>query len=508
MTLESETIAVDGFGSFEEMQKAHLALMRALKPNQKSDAAPSGVPEIAAFVARGQKTGAVLAKETERQAAQNILDYWSVETISLSDINEKEWAPPKLAPFDQTRAGGESAPANDEAAAQKRRDARKQIQLAATARLWRDSGRSEGYLLYGQAIEDASAFAASDPDIAELVKASEAAAKARKRNIFLTMSVAAIILLLVAGLWFSLWDNAKSKAHIAQLEAQQLEKRSNQVVQKNDADVQDLQTKITELEKQLSSRRVAVSAEISETVPDAVLRAEASARIAGGQSPTAASQLGYIWLGSDPLPNLQDPVTSAPVKPTAATVGSTYIVNKNLVLRSGLPSPDYIQTTSAGVVPEQTVVTLRSAPQPYGRPTPASLLNPKSGPAPAGAPAVSPTTNQFWAQVEVQPSDKPIVYVEYATGGAAVAQPFVQKLKALGYRIPGVESTDLAKGLNEIRYYYAADKTSAEKLVADIKAMGPQGAVPIHVVDLTAKAGSRNFPGVVELWTDLSGAAQ
>lgn len=514
MTLESETTAVDGFASFEEMQKAHLALMRAVKPNQKSDTAPSGMSEIAAFVARGQKTGAVLGKETERQAAQNILDYWSVETISLSDINEKEWAPPKLAPFDQNKAGGEGSPANDEAAAQKRRDARKQIQLAATARLWRDSGRSEGYLLYGQAIEDASAFAASDPDIAELVKTSQIAAKTRQtRNwIYILAAVIVALIALIAVLASAWLSSARREADSEARLAQQQAKRSDQVAQSNDADVQVLQAKVNELEKQLSGKNVAVPAEISETLPDAVLRAETSARIAGGPSSAPGPQRGYIWLGSDPLPNLQNSATSALVKPTAAAIGSSYTVNKNLVLRSGLPSqPDYIQTASAGIVPDQTIVTLRSAPKPYARPTPASLLNAKSGPAPAGsptAPVVPPMTDQYWAQVEIQPSDKPIVYVEYATGGAAAAQPFVQKLKTQGYRIPGVESTDLAKGLNEIRYYYAADKTAADKLAADIKAMGLASVVPIHTVDLTAKAGSRNFPGVLELWTELSGAGQ
>jgi hypothetical protein len=84
---------------------------------------------------------------------------------------------------------------------------------------------------------------------------------------------------------------------------------------------------------------------------------------------------------------------------------------------------------------------------------------------------------------------------------------FADQIQARGYRIPLVDSSDLAKGLNEVRYYFPADRKAAEKLAADtaatLQSLGYRMPSRTKAVDLSAKAGPRNVPGVLELWVDL-----
>lgn len=53
----------------------------------------------------------------------------------------------------------------------------------------------------------------------------------------------------------------------------------------------------------------------------------------------------------------------------------------------------------------------------------------------------------------------PIVYIQYTTAPAADADQFAQKLRDLGYQVPGIEATPLAKGLNEVRFFMEATGT-------------------------------------------------
>lgn len=114
---------------------------------------------------------------------------------------------------------------------------------------------------------------------------------------------------------------------------------------------------------------------------------------------------GFIWLGSDAAPNLVDSAGQS-LKPSSAAVGGSYSVTKNLVLRTALPSPEYIQSDSAGTIPEQTAIKLLASPVPFQRPGPAA----SNSAAPVSGSA--PTIIQYWAQIEMRISDQPIVYVE------------------------------------------------------------------------------------------------
>ncbi|MDA9393096.1 hypothetical protein WN73_21505 [Bradyrhizobium sp. CCBAU 45394] len=467
--------------------------MRTLRPTLGSGDTSSAKPTIEEFVERARNSGACLQDAAERQAAQNILDYWSAETVSVEDIG-KDWTPDRLVPFDPA-AGGTSEPSTERVAA--RLNARKKIQLAAAARLWKDSGQATGYLLNGSALAEAEKFAKGDRDLSDLVFASRSKVAAQRRNMWILV----VCVVLVAIIAWLLNDRAAEQRKLAQLDAQRTAVLAERAAERSAAQVDLQETKIKALTQELKSAKLSAPAEITETVSEAVVMDQTKARIA--KKPGLQNLRGYIWLGSDAAPNLLD-TNGAPVEPSAAVPGNSYSVSKNLVLRAAPPSADYLQSESAGVVPEQSTIKLVGAPVPYKRPAPASL---KSTAPAAGAPQ---TVLQYWAAVEVQVSDQPIVYIEYASANPALAQTMSQKLKGQGFRVAGVEASDLAKGISEIHYYFADDKPATERLSAALgtalKELQWGGVQVPKVVDVTSQKGARNFPGVLELWIDLSAA--
>lgn len=482
------------FSSLDDLQHAHVELMKTLRPTLGSGDTSSAKPAIIKFVERAKNTGACIQDTAERQAGQNILDYWSAETVSVEDIS-KDWTPEKLLPFDP-EAGGRTEPSAERLAA--RLNARKKIQLAAAARLWKDSGQATGYLLNGSALAEAEKFAQEDREIKDLVFASRTKVSAERRNTWILV----VIVFLLAIIGWLLIDRTAEQRKLAQLEAQRNTIIAERSAARDAAQVDSQEAKIRALTQELRSAKLSAPAEITETVPEAVVRDQAQARISN-KDPSSAALRGFIWLGSDAAPNLLDS-GGAPVKPSVASVGGSYSVSKNLVLRTSLPSADYIQGDSAGIVPEQTTIKLVAAPVPYKRPAPAGS---KAAAPTSGAPS---TTVQYWAQIEVSISDKPIVYIEYAASDATNVQTLGQKLKSQGFRVPGVEPSDLAKGINEIHFYFADDKTAAERLSAAVNAALKElqwsGVQAPKVVDMTSQKGPRNFPGVLELWIDISSA--
>lgn len=166
--------AAEPFPSAIELVKAHLQLRHALSAGGVTKDGQTAA-DIRAFVERVQATGAVLADENERRTAQGILDYWSTELLSLPGAAEDHFTSVLLAPFDGAHVASKVGESGAVAKAIED-ESRELIRLAATARLWRDSGRQYGYLLVDKAaIDQAARFRNLDPDISELVTASESA---------------------------------------------------------------------------------------------------------------------------------------------------------------------------------------------------------------------------------------------------------------------------------------------------------------------------------------------
>jgi len=191
------TSASARFPSFPDLQREHTELMRRLRPSGEPMDESQRRSLIGDFIERAKNTGAILDGD-ERQAAQSILDYWSAEIVSASDIDDK-WDLPKLLPF-EGRAERSEPPAD---VIQKRVQARRDLELAAAARLWKSSD-NDGYLLAGRALEEAAAHQ-TDPDVAELVRASrvyvdgkERERRLKRRWFAAVMSLALIALVLAA----------------------------------------------------------------------------------------------------------------------------------------------------------------------------------------------------------------------------------------------------------------------------------------------------------------------
>ena len=85
-----------------------------------------------------------------------------------------------------------------------------------------------------------------------------------------------------------------------------------------------------------------------------------------------------------------------------------------------------------------------------------------------------------------------------------------QKLKAIGYKVPGEERVDTAQGRREVRYFYPPDKDDAEKLAQDTtKALADLGLPDKPAVTTRSMldySGKKSAPGVLELWLDLTAA--
>jgi hypothetical protein len=96
----------------------------------------------------------------------------------------------------------------------------------------------------------------------------------------------------------------------------------------------------------------------------------------------------------------------------------------------------------------------------------------------------------------------PRVYVHFAAsaaGGPAIAQHLVRRLKAEGFAAEA-RAVDFPIASPSIRYFFAADRDSAEALSATLEGQVPGGAAP-PVVDFT-HFEPKPQPGNLEIWVD------
>ncbi|ESW85378.1 hypothetical protein X773_08105 [Mesorhizobium sp. LSJC285A00] len=226
---ETETPA--DFISLSDIRIAHLELMRIASSNEavdpsmsRSDKAGAETTEasidntapdaqaIRDFLAKARRAGSTIARESDRRAAQRILDYWSAELVTRPGITSADVSPVRLASFAgggglettepiavavdsesasreindsgtvaiavpesmavATKDGAESGDgfASDDELSSDELTERFRIRVAAQARQWKNTGYP-GYLLRGEALKEAAELP-QGPDIAEFVEAS------------------------------------------------------------------------------------------------------------------------------------------------------------------------------------------------------------------------------------------------------------------------------------------------------------------------------------------------
>jgi hypothetical protein len=176
--------ATERYSGFNELRTAHLDLRASLPDLVRPGPGPSAAIKLRQFLAMAQRTGAVLIDPSVRKAAQGILDYWCAELAGLSDATKEDFIPLTLAPAAiSTLPDIEQAAGKDGETTQRKEDQRVLIRLSGMARQWRNASKQPGYLLTGEALNQAHQFAQQDPDLLEFVEASEAAEAARKKAI-------------------------------------------------------------------------------------------------------------------------------------------------------------------------------------------------------------------------------------------------------------------------------------------------------------------------------------
>ena len=75
---QSKADATAPFDSLFELRRAHSELMRAVRDRAQISELTQRIRD---FLARAAATGAVLRASDEREAAQNILDYWNASLL-------------------------------------------------------------------------------------------------------------------------------------------------------------------------------------------------------------------------------------------------------------------------------------------------------------------------------------------------------------------------------------------------------------------------------------------
>jgi hypothetical protein len=106
---------------------------------------------------------------------------------------------------------------------EKQRTSEKELRVAATAKLWADAGRCDGYLLTGPALDEAAAYAGASPEVADLVAASRAKqARDARRRARVRRAVILVLSLLCVALAITTWRALRNadEARVAQKTAE------------------------------------------------------------------------------------------------------------------------------------------------------------------------------------------------------------------------------------------------------------------------------------------------
>lgn len=167
------------YPSFAELRVAHLRLKDSYSVVSTDGAAALAI-QIRQFLTKAQSTGAILMDPSIRRAAQSVLDYWCAELAGLPGAKTEDFVPFMLAPPEvSTLSAVEQPVAEGAQLKQSKEEQRTLIRFSGQARQWRANDKKADYLLTGEALQQARPLADQDPDLKELVDASDAAEKAR-----------------------------------------------------------------------------------------------------------------------------------------------------------------------------------------------------------------------------------------------------------------------------------------------------------------------------------------
>lgn len=478
------TMTLDGDAGLAELARRNQELLSRIGAN----GAPNS--DLEAFVADVTEAGARYAPGPARDSLRNMLYFWTSELAARGGSSESSL--PKLAAFREASApqtppsGGE-----DEKAAR----TRQVLQIAALARLWKTAPDNQrcGYLLTHDALETAREFADEDPDIHELVRASDDYKKNSNLRSWIVVLGVALSVSFCLFIWYgrlmnqAVQDVMESQA-IFTSEKQKFYAHIDKMV---DALSQDNVDPLRNFLETYGRANPALMSRLS-LAPAAAASLNASSSVPAGAKFDVNLQnqingigecKGYVWLGSD-----LDPRIAGGQKPSDFQPGQTITVDKRdwLALRSGVPDDKtFALKPQIGTVPAGATVTIDGDVKKHAR-----TMKDDS------------VVDQFWAPVSVPSIFCANVFVQYF-GDSAKLNPLLAAIDATGAQTPPQERLSSAQGLSEIRYFFPGDRKLAELIVNRLKP--PVQARTIAIKDLTGFP-TKPKPGTLELWIDLTGS--
>ncbi|HEY0331020.1 MAG TPA: hypothetical protein VGC77_18220 [Rhodopseudomonas sp.] len=362
--------------------------------------------------------------------------------------------------------------------------------LISTARLWLDSGRDEGYLITGDALEPFKDYRSDSMDVRQLLEASfkaradhevELQKKQRyDRGVRIGAIVSAFVIIAAFGL---------AQYYQKQQEDRKIEEGLRAEVQKLTDRLEELQR--TAAEGKSVDFKASLASTISDSAAQTVMPQPTPQRLSAAGNILADSQpalpqpqfdpktgdcFGYMWVGSKTNWKLKSPDSPDKLRPGPA------VTNASIYLRADFPTelPEYAMAVPFGFVPEGTAVTVQQT-KAYQR----------------------ETGLQYWAKVSAPRKSCAKVNIQYA-GSDDLANQLRKNLTASDFQVTyAPEKIAGAAGLSEIRFFFKEDTDLAEAVAAKVREIN--GGRPVSLRPLLSFVGSKPLvPGSLEVWVDLS----
>jgi hypothetical protein len=364
-----------------------------------------------------------------------------------------------------------------------------EAKLIATARLWLDNGRADGYLITGEALEKFRDYRSDSIDVKQLLdasfkaKADREVAELKQRNWDRWIKILAIAAFaLIVGLFgLSIYNQKREE-----------EKAVRYAL---NARVKELTDKLDALQKVAATgKQVDFKASLASTISDSdaqtvaqnpapplatpAEKALADRRPALPQpqfNPRTGDCLGFMWVGSKTNWKLKRPDAPDTLKPGPA------VTNDGIYLRADFPTdlPEYAMAIPFGVVPNGTEIT---------------VLDVRSFQRASGL--------QYWTKAEVPRKTCAKVSIQYA-GSDDLANQLRKSLTEANFQLAyAPEKLVVPAGTSEIRYFFKEDAGLAQA-VAD-KAREVNGGKPVTLRPLLNFVGPKPLvPGSLEVWIDF-----
>lgn len=468
---------------------------------------PVGADERQAFIDQLIASGKTLAPGRDRDAVRKLLYYWTADAVSRGE-RSRDQPLPSLDPFGGDKAGGDEADAgsavtrafttaqSSEDIEATTADTRAAIRIATLARQWMADDRNPGYLLTGQALEEADRLRTKDADIQALVDASkEAEARTARRSrrvlIGLVAGLAVVVVVMAIGGVF-LWRltnelrTANEAANVSIAELSAVNRRNEEDARGAiDALNRGYSDPLEPLKKLLTRLADAQPAELDRlqyrppsqptVAPGDRVVVDPAVSVVQRPAPTSLGTCdGVLWLGSDADKRV---TYQRELKTLKAGDSITTTDGTSVRLRRDMPSDDYVMAPQVGLIPGGATLTLAGVPEAIQRQ--------------GGA--------QYFARVKAPRQYCTRVFVQFA-GDRAQADKMLALLRQLGVQAPGAESVARAPTAPEVRVFFPADFGVANYVADQLSDFNGGRKLAVRTLyDFKV----RPTPGTIEVWIDL-----